>query len=167
MIAKAILPGALPAVMVGVRLAVGRAGADSVSAVAETDDALNLVPAPADRDLFSDDPVLVEAVERHEAKAHLARLRDLGRLAGTPRSVRWAELVDRFGPTLRTHDPFARRVDEVEYHPAWHRLLQCGGQAGMTGDRVSFRWFGPLKYFAEQAGLLLGFWFVVWAAAAV
>ena len=104
----------------------------TVASVADSDDALNLVPPPVDRDLFSDDVALVEAVERHDAKAHLARLRDLGRLAGTPRSARWAEFVDRFPPTLRTHDPYGRRVDEVEYHPAWHRLLQAGIQAGLT-----------------------------------
>jgi putative acyl-CoA dehydrogenase len=100
--------------------------------VADTDDDLNLVAAPVDRDLFTDDVVLVEAVERHEAKDHIIRLRDLGRLAGAPRSARWAEFVDRFPPVLRTHDPFGRRVDEVDYHPAWHRLLQSGVQAELT-----------------------------------
>jgi putative acyl-CoA dehydrogenase len=104
----------------------------TVAAVPESDDALNLVPAPADRDVFSEDAVLVEAVERHEAKTHLGRLRDLGRLAGAPRSLVWADSVDRFPPVLRTHDPFGRRVDEIEYHPAWHRLLQSGVRAGLT-----------------------------------
>ena len=33
----------------------------TVAVVAEPDDALNLVPAPADRDVFSEDIVLVEA----------------------------------------------------------------------------------------------------------
>jgi putative acyl-CoA dehydrogenase len=104
----------------------------TVADVAESDDTLNLVPAPADRDVFSEDAVLVEAVERHDAKGHLGRLRDLGRLAGAPRSLTWADSVDRFGPTLRTHDPFGRRVDEIDYHPAWHRLLQSGVRAGLT-----------------------------------
>lgn len=100
--------------------------------MAESDDALNLVPAPIGRDVFSEDQVLVEAVERHEAKDHLARLRDLGRLAGGPRAQGWAESVDRFGPTLRTHDPFGRRVDDVEYHPSWHRLMQSASRAGLA-----------------------------------
>ena len=100
--------------------------------MADTDDDLNLVPAARDRDLFTDDAALVDAVERHDGKEHVLRLRDLGRLAGTERTARWAEFVDRFPPVLRTHDPFGRRVDEVEYHPAWHRLLQSGVQAGLT-----------------------------------
>lgn len=100
--------------------------------MADTDDDLNLVPAPTDRDVFGEDAVLVEAVERHEAKEHLGRLRDLGRLAGAPRSARWAALVDRHTPELRTYDAYGRRVDEVEYHAAWHRLLHSGVQAGLT-----------------------------------
>ena len=24
---------------------------------------------------------------------------------------------------LRTHDRYGNRIDEVEFHPAWHRLL--------------------------------------------
>jgi putative acyl-CoA dehydrogenase len=104
----------------------------TVAPVPEPDDALNLVPAPVDRNLFSDDAALVEGVERHDGKEHLDRLRDLGRLAGAGRSTRWAEFVNRYPPVLRTHDPFGRRVDEVEYHPAWHRLLQSGVQAGLT-----------------------------------
>ena len=104
----------------------------TVCAVPDSDDALNLAHAPVGTDAFGSDPVLVEAVERHEAKAHLGRLRDLGRLAGSERALRWAELVDRFPPTLRSHDPYGRRVDEVDYHPAWHRLLQSGAHAGLT-----------------------------------
>ncbi|MFI7589188.1 acyl-CoA dehydrogenase family protein [Spongisporangium articulatum] len=98
----------------------------------ESDDALNLVAAPVDRDVFSDDVALVEAVERHEAKGHLADLRDLGRLVGAARSAQWAEAVDRHPPTLRAYDAFGRRIDEVDYHPSWHRLLQAAVRAGLT-----------------------------------
>ena len=27
---------------------------------------------------------------------------------------------------LRTHDRFGNRVDEVEFHPAWHQLMEAG-----------------------------------------
>ena len=100
--------------------------------MADADETLNLVPPPADQDVFGSDAALTEAVARHGASDHLGRLRDLGRLAGNPRARRWAEFVDHHPPTLRTHDPFGRRVDEVDYHPAWHRLLQSGVRAGLT-----------------------------------
>lgn len=98
----------------------------------ESDEALNVVPAPADHDVFSSDAALVEAVGRHGGEHHLNRLRELGRLAGAPRSARWAEFVDRHPPQLRTHDPHGRRVDEIDHHPAWHRLLQTGVRAGLS-----------------------------------
>ncbi len=27
---------------------------------------------------------------------------------------------------LRTHDRYGNRIDEVEFHPAWHKLMQMG-----------------------------------------
>jgi putative acyl-CoA dehydrogenase len=104
----------------------------TVAFVADSDDGMNLVPAPVDLDLFGTHLALVEAVRRHGAGEHLERLGDLGRLAGTQRTARWVEFVDQFPPTLRTHDPTGRRVDEVEHHPAWHRLLQHAVRAGLT-----------------------------------
>jgi putative acyl-CoA dehydrogenase len=32
---------------------------------------------------------------------------------------------------LRTHDRYGRRVDEVEFHPAWHRLLGTAVEHGL------------------------------------
>ncbi|MBL8931634.1 MAG: acyl-CoA dehydrogenase family protein [Kineosporiaceae bacterium] len=89
-------------------------------------------PSPAAADPYSDDLVLVEAVRRHGAEQHAGRLRDLAEVAGSPRSAKWAEFVDRYPPTLRTHDAHGERIDEVEYHPAWHRLLQAGMRGGLA-----------------------------------
>ena len=124
--------------------------------MAERDDAPNLVPPPVDHDLFSLDPPLVDAVRRHGAEAHLGRLRELGRLAGIQRSAKWAEAVDRYPPKLRTHDPFGRRVDEVEYHPSWHRLLQSGVRAGLTAPA----WRSDAMAAAHAARAAA---FIVWA----
>ena len=52
-------------------------------------------------------------MERHEAKAHLGRLRDLGRLAGASRSITWAASVEEHPPVLRSYDQSGRRIDEV------------------------------------------------------
>jgi hypothetical protein len=44
----------------------------------------------------------------------------------------------------------------------WVTLHHVGGQAS-AGD--GWRWFGPLSFLGGQFGILLGFWFVVFAAA--
>jgi putative acyl-CoA dehydrogenase len=128
----------------------------TVTPVADTDDTLNLVSAPVDLDVFGRHLALVEAVRRYGAGEHLTRLSDLGRLAGAHRTARWVEFVDRYPPRLRTHDPAGRRVDEVEHHPAWHRLLQHGVRAGLTATPWEEK-APPEAHVARAAAL------VVWA----
>ena len=122
------------------------------------DDAQNIVPAPAGRDVFGSDGALVEAVQRHGAAAQLGRLRELGRLAGSSRCARWAEFVDRYPPRLRAYDPHGRRVDEIDHHPAWHRLLQAGVRAGLAATAWDDE-AAPAAHAARAAA------FIVWAQA--
>jgi putative acyl-CoA dehydrogenase len=126
--------------------------------MAESDEALNLVAAPADHDVYGSDAALIEAVQRHGAHQHAGRLRDLGRLAGSPRSTHWAESVDRHPPQLRTHDPHGRRIDEIDHHPAWHRLLQAGVRAGLSATAWNAD-APPAAHTARAAA------FVVWSQA--
>jgi 4-amino-4-deoxy-L-arabinose transferase-like glycosyltransferase len=43
----------------------------------------------------------------------------------------------------------------------WVTFLHVGTQAGFQSDTATLRWFGPLEFIGMQAGLLLGFWFVL------
>ncbi len=81
----------------------------------------------------SADPALLAALVREGAGWHLDALRRLGRLAGTEQARRWAEEADRFPPELRTHDRYGNRVDEVDFHPSWHALLEVAVREGLTG----------------------------------
>jgi hypothetical protein len=46
----------------------------------------------------------------------------------------------------------------------WVTFRHVGWQAGAL-DRSGWRWLGPLEFISGQFALLLGYWFVVWAAA--
>ena len=127
--------------------------------MADSDDGLNLVSAPSDLDLFGTHLALVEAVRRHGAQTHLPALTGLGRTAGTSRAQRWGELVDRYPPQLRTHDPAGRRIDEVEYHPAWHQLLENAVRAGLTAAP----WEEQAGTTSEAAHVARAASLVVWA----
>ncbi|WP_101830218.1 acyl-CoA dehydrogenase family protein [Frankia canadensis] len=81
----------------------------------------------------SEDPALLAALDREGAGWHLADLRRLGRLAGSEQALRWAEQADRNPPELRTHDRYGHRIDEVDFHPAWHALLDVAVREGMAG----------------------------------
>ncbi len=87
----------------------------------------NVVPAPRGLHVLRCDAALTEAVDRWVVPADpagAAALDALGELAGTPEVRLWADAADRVTPVLRTHSPTGERVDEVEYHPAYHRLME-------------------------------------------
>src|SRR5207249_5677339 len=50
------------------------------------------------------------------------RLLTLGQLAGGE-ALAWGVEANANPPVLRTHDRYGHRIDEVEFHPAWHALL--------------------------------------------
>ncbi len=93
-------------------------------------------PAPAERpyaaanqarpaegwNAFAGDRLLVALVGRHAPWA-AERAGRLGALAGDPEVQEQARLANRHAPELRTHDRFGNRIDWVEFHPAWHALM--------------------------------------------
>jgi putative acyl-CoA dehydrogenase len=88
-----------------------------------THEVLNQPPPLEGYDLFATDRVLGEALEREGAGWARERLQRLGvTLGGEP--LTWGRLANTNPPILRTHDRFGHRIDEVEFHPAWHELLR-------------------------------------------
>jgi putative acyl-CoA dehydrogenase len=99
--------------------------------VPPTHEVLNQPPPLAGHDLYDADPVLAEALHREGAGWAEEQVRALGVLAGGPEAIAWGETADANPPVLRTHDRYGRRVDEVEFHPAWHRLLGTALEHGL------------------------------------
>jgi putative acyl-CoA dehydrogenase len=99
--------------------------------VPPTHEVLNQPPPLAGYDLYDADPVLAEALHREGAGWAEEQVRALGVLAGGPEAIAWGEAADANPPVLRTHDRYGRRVDEVEFHPAWHRLLGTALEHGL------------------------------------
>ncbi|MFF3790686.1 acyl-CoA dehydrogenase family protein [Streptomyces sp. NPDC001981] len=114
----------------------------------------NQVPPLVDYDVFAADRALTEAVERHLAPELLAGARDelgeLGRSAGSAQVQRWGAQANEYPPKLRTHDRYGHRIDEVEFHPAWHRLLGHAVTAGLTDA-----WGRPGGHVRRAAGFLV------------
>ncbi|MFE5256547.1 acyl-CoA dehydrogenase family protein [Streptomyces coelicoflavus] len=99
----------------------------------------NQAPPLTGYDVFAADRALAEAVGRHLAaeprEEAVAELSGTGRGCGAPQTQEWGAQADAHPPVLRTHDRYGRRVDEVDFHPAWHRLLGKGVSAGLTDAR--------------------------------
>src|SRR5882757_4581436 len=83
----------------------------------------------------SDDPALLAALGAfrpvsttgHEGTAGTeaanSRLAEVGRLAGSEHAQEQGRLANEYPPKLRTHDRYGHRIDEVDFHPAWHDLM--------------------------------------------
>ncbi len=94
----------------------------------QTHTVFNQAPPLVDVDVFASNLPLVEAVRREGAGWVNERASALGRFvgaAGGPQQE-WGRLANENKPILRTFDRYGHRVDEVEFHPAWHQLMQMG-----------------------------------------
>src|SRR3954469_5932125 len=98
-----------------------------------THEVTNQVPPLIGHDPIGGDAVLAEACRRQAEEAALASLADLGRLAGSEQAQEWGRLANENPPRLRTHDRYGHRVDEVEFHPAWHDLMRTAFEHGLAG----------------------------------
>ncbi len=87
-----------------------------------THEVLNQPPPLEPYDLFTTDAALVEALRREGGGWGEARARELGRHAGHD-GFAWGHQANAHPPVLRTHDRRGHRIDEVEFHPAWHSLM--------------------------------------------
>jgi len=93
----------------------------------------NQPPALAGYDVAGADAALLEALRREGAGWDEDGLRALGTLAGSEDAIAWGFEANRFAPELRTFDRFGNRIDEVAFHPAWHRLLTVAVEHGLHG----------------------------------
>ncbi|MFJ1569838.1 acyl-CoA dehydrogenase family protein [Streptomyces erythrochromogenes] len=117
----------------------------------------NQAPPLVGYDVYGGDRALTEGVERHLASADpellgevREELTDLGRAAGSAQAQEWGAQANENPPKLRTHDRYGNRIDEVEFHPAWHRLLGHAVGSGLTDA-----WGRPAGHLRRAAGFFL------------
>jgi len=87
-------------------------------------DVFNQPPPLVNYNLFESDLPLRESLEREGAWWAHHLVHELGRLAGTEEAIAWGFQANSYPPQLHTHDRFGNRIDEVEFHPSWHRLME-------------------------------------------
>ncbi len=100
--------------------------------MAETHLVTNQVPPLQDYNQATS-PVLMEALIREGGGWGVDEVTELGAFGGTDQALRWGELADRNRPVLHTHDRYGHRVDEVEYDPAYHQLMNVAVTRGLHG----------------------------------
>ena len=106
-----------------------------------THEVLNQPGALESYNAYAGDQALVEAVRVFGADWAGDALRHAGTLVGSAHVQHLARQANRHLPELRTHDRFGNRMDVVEFHPAYHELMElmygCGTHSyAWTNDRA-------------------------------
>lgn len=106
---------------------------------AETHVVENMPPALQSTNFYATDRALRESVAREGAGWAEQELVDFGALAGSPEMVELGFLANQNKPQFHSHDRQGKRVDEVRFHAAYHRLMQVAIEHGLH----SSHWTDP------------------------
>jgi len=92
----------------------------------------NQPPPRVPYDAWLTDLPLREAVAREGGAWAGEAIATYGKLAGGE-VQEFARLANAHRPQLRTHDRYGHRIDEVEFHPAYHELMRIATEHGVSG----------------------------------
>jgi len=95
-----------------------------------TDEVTNQPPPITGGNAWRGDPLLIQIAETFSAPVR-KDLDNLGRFVLTPEAQDTARLANSETPVLRTHDRQGRRIDTVEFHPAYHALMRRSMASGL------------------------------------
>jgi putative acyl-CoA dehydrogenase len=109
-----------------------------VSAPFQTHEVANQAPPLEGRNLFDDNVALGEALEREGGGWALSRAREVGAAWGAE-PIRWGFEANENPPRLKAFDRYGHRIDEVEFHRAWHDLMSLA----VSHELHSLPWTSP------------------------
>jgi putative acyl-CoA dehydrogenase len=96
-----------------------------------THEVFNQPPPLESYNVIEQDRPLREALRRERAEWAEEEVLAVGEICGRAQTIRWGYLANENPPRLRTHDRFGNRIDEVDFHPAWHELMRIGISHGL------------------------------------
>lgn len=97
----------------------------------------NQTPPFVDVNLYASDRALVETVAREGGGQRAKRLQAFGLVCGSQDALEHGRLANENLPRLRTHDRQGRRLDRVDFHPAYHTLMEVSMKEGLHSSAWS------------------------------
>ncbi|WP_376689977.1 acyl-CoA dehydrogenase family protein [Wenzhouxiangella sp. EGI_FJ10409] len=112
---------------------------DNTAGLSELDThrVFNQPEALVEYDPFERHPALAEALRREGGDAFAPEVAAFGCLAAAEIGPLGFD-ANEFAPRLKTHDRFGHRIDRVDYHPGYHRIMEIG----LTHGLASLTWSG-------------------------
>src|SRR3990167_9337404 len=122
----------------------------------QTHEVTNQPPPFENINLFDNDAALIGAIEAAGGETHEERLSKFGARCGSAEVLEWAQIANKFTPQLKSFDRYGHRLDEVEFHPAYHSLMDLGLSAGVsagawTTDQAGHVLHSALMFLMGQA----------------
>jgi putative acyl-CoA dehydrogenase len=113
----------------------------------------NQAPPLRGVNFFTRDTALGDALRPYGGLADDPGLHRIGELAGSEEALSQALPANQNPPVLRTHDRYGHRIDEVDFHPSWHWLMEQAVGFGLqaapwTSDQ-------PSPHLSRAAGFYL------------
>jgi len=91
---------------------------------------LNQPPLWSGINAYRSDPLIVDLTSSLNRSVR-DELDTLGRYVTSHEAQELARMANESAPKLRTHGPRGERVDQVEFHPAWHALMRRSMASGL------------------------------------
>jgi putative acyl-CoA dehydrogenase len=120
-----------------------------------THDVLNQATALVDYNLLTGNLPLLAALKFNAPNLDTAELNSLGQTLGTAEMQTHARLANVHTPLLHSHDRFGNRIDQVEFHPSYHALMNAAVGAGLHGTPWAEAITQPHSHIKRAAGFML------------
>jgi putative acyl-CoA dehydrogenase len=92
----------------------------------------NQAPSLEGVNLFAIDAALQDGLKTAGGASHAARLSAFGAKCGAAETIEWSRQAHETPPKLQSFDRYGHRLDEVEFHPAYHALMALGLDEGVS-----------------------------------
>ena len=92
-----------------------------------THQVMNQVPPLEYFDLYKNDNVLRDFLSKDKN----GKIEEMGEELGVFHWFEQGSQANRYVPTLHQFNRYGQRIDEVQYHPAYHDLMQLGMRYGV------------------------------------
>ncbi|WP_226702322.1 acyl-CoA dehydrogenase family protein [Microbulbifer elongatus] len=105
--------------------------AQAPSEVAATHTVVNQPRPLQGHNLYAGDTALREAVTRNGGHGGEDDLQRYGEVCGRPEWIERGFQANHYKPEFEPHDRVGNRIDQVNYHPAYHQLMQLAKSEGL------------------------------------